>query len=32
LFVRQICERVCHQVCWKNVMVETHLKLTLIFL
>jgi hypothetical protein len=26
LFVRGLCEQVCHQVCWKNVMVETHLK------
>jgi hypothetical protein len=24
--VRQLCKRVCHQVCCKNVMVETHLK------
>jgi hypothetical protein len=24
--LRQLCERVCHQVCCKNVMVETHLK------
>jgi hypothetical protein len=29
--VRRLCVRVCHQVCWKNVMVETHLK-TLLFL
>jgi hypothetical protein len=24
--VRQLCKQVCHQVCCKNVMVETHLK------
>jgi hypothetical protein len=24
--LRQLCKRVCHQVCCKNVMVETHLK------
>jgi hypothetical protein len=26
-FVRRLCEQVCHQVCLKNVMVETHLNI-----
>jgi hypothetical protein len=28
--IRQLCPRVCHQVCCKNVIVETHLKQRLV--